>query len=215
MAEFHNDNTGSDGVGSIIAQRWEHVLGAVAMLDAAIADPQCADQVEARRDWLRMHALLLCATPAASSADIGEKFCSLAVVHTHEGVSRQPLGAHDLGGDPRRSRPPGPHRRGDHCRPRTLGRVAHSPPMASPPAGSRVPRAAFARLDIRGATPLPETTSCPTRTTATRSPIAHLRSVTTPTSRPCSRPPPTTMTRATRNDDRPDAQSRPFPTHIS
>ena len=84
---FHNDNTGSDGVGSVIAQRWEHVLGAVAMLDAAIADPQCAGQVEARRDWLRMHVLLLCATPAVSSADIGEKYCALAVVHTHEGVA--------------------------------------------------------------------------------------------------------------------------------
>lgn len=87
MADIlHNARIESDEVGSVIAQRWKHVLGAANMLEAAIADPRCAAQVEARRDWLRAHALLLCATPAASRADVGEKCCALAVIYTHESV---------------------------------------------------------------------------------------------------------------------------------
>lgn len=84
---LHNVRIGSDEVGSVIAQKWEHVLGAATMLEAALADPRCAPEVEARRSWLRAHVLLLCATPSMSRADVGEKYCALAVIYTHEGVS--------------------------------------------------------------------------------------------------------------------------------
>ena len=59
---------------------WTNLLDAVEMLDASLADPAFADQVAARRSWLRGRALLVCAEPTDGSEGARRKCAAMVLL---------------------------------------------------------------------------------------------------------------------------------------
>ena len=85
---LHRSETGLDDVTPVIAEQWERLLDAVEQLEVALADPDCADQVEPRRTCVRAQALLLAAIPAQTHDDIRRELTVMAVIFLHEGPGR-------------------------------------------------------------------------------------------------------------------------------
>lgn len=63
---------------------WACLLDAVEMLEVSLADPACADQVGARRSWLRGWALLVCAERVDGSEGARRKCAAMVLLAQHD-----------------------------------------------------------------------------------------------------------------------------------
>ena len=71
---------GLQEVGPAMAQRWGVLIDAADMVEAVLVDAACADEVEARRAWLRCQGLALCASPAVSAEEVRRKLAASAMM---------------------------------------------------------------------------------------------------------------------------------------
>lgn len=78
---------GEEDVTPAMEMAWASMLDAVEMLNAALADPACADQVAARRLWLRGRALLVCAEQTEGDEAARRKLAAVAVLAHYEDAS--------------------------------------------------------------------------------------------------------------------------------
>ena len=83
---LHRSETGLDDVTPAIAEQWERLLDGVEQLEAALADPACADQVKPRQTWVSARSLLLTTIPAQTHDDIRRKLTVMAISFLREGA---------------------------------------------------------------------------------------------------------------------------------